>query len=256
MLTSIKAAIATAKTFAVKNAPTILTVAASAGVVAVGYLAAKEGISVGRKLDDLEEYSIDEPTTKEKAEVIVKGFAPAAAVGAVTIAAIISSNVINIRRQKQLATCYAMAREALDVYKSKVIEKLGEKKEAELRGEIAEDYIHETPPSSCVVHSTGHGDVLFMDRVSGRYFRSNIDYIRKQQLEINRWLSSGCEEFVSVNDWYGLLGLPELPDLEELGWSINDGVNFEFNHGLTDDNEPCCVIDYSIGPRYDFRTLY
>lgn len=249
MLTNLKAGVKTAAKWASKHSPEILTAAAALGVVATGYFAYRGGIKVG--LEEAEE----ELTTKEKAKIIVKEMWPAVGMGGLTIAAIISSNIISIKRQKALASAYAITSEAYQTYKRHVIEKLGEKKEDELRGEIAESDVKADPPNDEVIFNTGRGNTLFKDRISGRYFRSDIDFVRRQQVTVNQWLMAG-EDWVSVNDWYSLIGLENLEDLDDLGWNVEEGVHFDFNACLTPDNEPAIVIDYDISPRYDFRNLH
>ena len=95
---------------------------------------------------------------------------------------------------------------------------------------------------------------MFKDRISGRYFRSSIDYIRKQEVVVNQWMMAG-EDWVSVNEWFSLIGLETLEDLEDMGWNVEEGVHFDFDSCLAPSGEPCIVINYSIGPRIDFRSM-
>ena len=63
---------------------------------------------------------------------------------------------------------------------------------------------------------------------------------------INDW-------YVSLNDFYELLGLPysEMGDL--LGWNMDLGlVEINFSSQLTEDQRPCLVLDYYVAPKYDF----
>lgn len=238
-----------------KHSTSILTVCSTVGVAATGYLGYKAGKKATEKIIAKTNEKGEELTKKEKAKEIAKSVAPAAIVGGLTIGMIISSNIINIRRQRALSSALALSSEALATYKDKVVETLGEKKEAEMRGEIARDEVARDDPKEEIIFSTNEGDTLFKDRISGRYFRSDIDFIRKQQVKINRWLAAG-EDWVSVNDWYDMIGLPSLEDLEDLGWNVEEGLEFEFNSCIAPSTEPCIVIDYDISPRFDYRNLH
>ena len=253
-MNKLKAGLHAVKSFASNHSEVILSGVAILGVAATGYFAFKAGFDTSVDLSE-----IDEPTGKEKAKVVLKNSWPAIATGGLTWGVIVTSGVISFRRNKALnavTTAYAATSEMFNTYRRHAIERLGEKKEAEMRGEIAGENVANDPPSEEVIFNTGHGNYLFKDRISGRYFRSSIDYVRKQQIEINNWLSSGCEEFVSVNEWFDLLGLESLEDLADLGWNVDTGVHFEFDSCLSPDNEPCIVISYDVGPRFDFRTLH
>ena len=44
--------------------------------------------------------------------------------------------------------------------------------------------------------------------------------------------------------------------INRLGWNMDDGLlELEFSTCLTDNDEPCVVIDYSILPKYGFDRI-
>lgn len=251
---NLRMALMVVKDFAIKHSAEILSGAACVGVAVTGYLAFKAGFDTSADLAEMPE----DISGKEKAKVVIKNSWEAAAVGGLTWGTIIASGIIAFKRNKALAavtTAYMTTSEMFNTYRRHAIERLGEKKEGEMRGEIAEELVTHDPPSETVIFNTGRGNYLFKDRISGRYFRSDIDYIRKQEVVINQWLAAG-EDWVSLNDWYGLIGLESLEDLEDLGWNVEEGVHFEWDSCISPDNEPCMVINYDISPRYDFRSLH
>ena len=238
--------------FCEKNAPTILTVAACVGVGATGYLSFKAGEQAAYDIaDELIALDDDEATidTKTKAKIIVKNVAPAAAVGSVTIAAIISSNVINIRRMKALAASYAILAESADIYRRKVVERIGEHKEDEVRGAIAQDeFAKDADRNDIQIVNTQGGSYLFKDQITKQYFRADADFVRKMQNRVNEFYKQG-ENFVTVSEWYSYLGL-ECPGdpVGMLGWPASCGIKFELNSCICPGGEPGYYIMYDVMP--------
>ena len=100
---------------------------------------------------------------------------------------------------------------------------------------------------------TERGNTLCYDAVSGRYFKSDIDKLKKAANELNRQMRD--EMYISLNDFYYEIGLNPVSIGDELGWNIDQGyIDLSFSSQLADDGTPCLVIEYHIAPRYDFRT--
>lgn len=97
-------------------------------------------------------------------------------------------------------------------------------------------------------------NTLCYDAVSGRYFKGDIEKIKKAECELNRQMRD--EMYISLNDFYYEIGLDNIKLGDELGWNIDDGyIDLSFSSQLASDGTPCLVIDYTIAPRYDFRNL-
>jgi hypothetical protein len=61
------------------------------------------------------------------------------------------------------------------------------------------------------------------------------------------------EMYISLNDFYYELGLKKTNDGDSLGWNIEDGLlDIHFSALITEDNEPCVVIDYHVAPKHKF----
>lgn len=125
-----------------KHAPTILSVTASAGVIATGYLAWKAGTRFedveGRDWDRRKEClrnadtipDEDVPKIERKNRILfildtVRTIAPAAIVGAATITMIYFSNSISKKRLAAMGAAYATLQTAFDGYKRTMVEALG-----------------------------------------------------------------------------------------------------------------------------------
>lgn len=183
-----------------------------------------------------------------------KPYAPAVALGVVSTSCIIGANAIHYKRNAALATVYAISERTLLRYKDKVIETLGEKKEQEISNKVAQENIDHNKLSGQSIIITSKGNTLCMDSFSGRYFRSDIDTIKKAINKINRDLT--YDHYVSLNTVYGEIGLDNVKNGELLGWNLDNGlIEPTFDTCLAENDEPCVVIDFYVQPKYDFDKL-
>lgn len=207
------------------------------------------------ELDELDECT---PITRleplDVVRVTWKCYLPAIITGSVSVACIIGANSVNAKRNAALATAYTLSETAFKEYKDKVVETIGEKKEEAVRDKVAKERVEKNPVKNNEVHITGKGETLCYDVISGRYFKSDSDKIRRIENSLNKRLRS--EMYISLNEFYYEVGLPCVKLGHDLGWNIDGGdIDLSFSSQLTEDDTPCLVIDYRIAPRYDFRTL-
>ena len=178
-----------------------------------------------------------------------KLYLPAAAIGAATIACIISANHISLRRNAALASIYGITEAAFKEYQTKVVETIGKNKELKIRDEVSSDRIKKNPPGMKEVIFTGKGDLMCYDSLSGRYFKSNVDHIRKAVNQLNYNMLN--EMFITLNEFYYAIGLAETRLGSQLGWDIGRGrLEIDFSTQLTDQDEPCLVLNYSVEPKF------
>jgi len=181
-----------------------------------------------------------------------KCYIPAAIIGGLSIACLIGANSVNARRNAALATAYTLSESALKEYQEKVIETIGKKKEQSVRDAIAKDRIDKNPVSSREVIITEKGNTLCYDSISGRYFKSDIDKLKKVENELNRRMRD--EMYISLNEFYHEIGLNPISIGDDIGWNIDRGyIELNFSSQLTDDGNPCLVIDYQVTPRYEYN---
>lgn len=241
-----------------KNMPSILTGLAVAGLVTTVVMAVKATPKAEQILaqddDEREVKRVKEKRTKfETVKLTWKCYAPATIMGGITVGCIIGANSINLKRSAALSSLYAISESTLKEYQSKVIETIGENKEQKIKDEIAKDRIEKVPCSKSPIVVSGGGNSLFFDAYSGRYFMNDIENVRKIQNDLNQTLIS--EMFVSLNDFYYELGLPKIPYGEECGWNVDAMIDLSFDSQIADDGRPCVVLDYCVGPRFDYRKL-
>lgn len=187
-------------------------------------------------------------------KVTWKCYIPAAVIGTVSAACLIGVSSVNLRRNAALATAYTLSESTLREYQKKVVETIGEKKEQTVRDAVAKETLEKEPVENKEVIITAKGDTLCFDIVSGRYFKSDIDKLKKAENELNRQMRN--EMYISLNEFYYEIGLESIKLGDSLGWNIDDGyINLRFSSQLATDGTPCLVIDYEYGPKYDFRNL-
>jgi len=247
-----------------KNSPTILTGAAVTGLITTVIFAVRatpKALSLideelyARKGDEMYgEYGSDigericSLPAKDVVRITWKCYIPTAGVAATTVMCIIGANHISLRRNAALASVYSLTETAFKEYQAKVVETVGKNKELKVRDEIAADLLKANPQSSSEVIITGKGETLCFDRLCGRYFESDIEYIRRAINEINHTLMN--DMFVTLNELYYEIGLPPNDLGDELGWHIDNGlIEPAFSTQLTDKGVPCLVLYFEVYPR-------
>ena len=243
------------RTFLGKHSPEILTGIGVTGMITTTILAVK---STPKALILIEEKKKELGTDKLTAIEVVKAawkpYIPALALGIASASCIIGASAVNAKRNAALATAYAISERTLLRYRDKIIDTIGEKKEKEVREKIAQDEVDKNKVSNNGVIVTSKGNTLCRDAISGRYFRSDIDKIKKIVNELNRQMI--YQNYISLNDFYYELGLDPVKNGSALGWNLDSGlIELDFSTCLAENDEPCVVIDYLVGPRYEFDKL-
>ena len=238
-----------------KHSPEILTGLGITGFITSTILAVKATPKALSLIDDQKLRLGEEKLTPiETIKVAWKPYVPSILLGLASTSCIIGATGINKRRNAALAAAYTMSERALIRYRNKVIDALGDKKEKEIQEKVAQDEVNDNKVKDQQVIITSKGNTLFMDSLSGRYFRSDIDTIKKKINDLNRRLV--FEQYISVNDLYYELGLKSTKNGSFMGWNLDEGlIEVEYNTALADNDEPCIVIDYDISPRYEFDKL-
>jgi len=236
-----------------QNSPTILSGIAVAGVLSTAYLAAKATLKANERVRNLnKDAKPDEMlSNKEKVQLCWKYYVPAGASGIATITCIIGANQIGLRRHAAMVGAYTLAETAFREYKEQVVAELGDIKERGIRDKVAISQMEKNPVKDATIIMTGGGDDLCFDTYTGRYFRSDIEAIRRAENEINRQIN--VDMFVAHNEFYSLLGLADVAVGEQVGWNINNTMDLSFTPHLNPDNgKPCLAINYARLPLPDY----
>ena len=234
-----------------KRSPEILIGFGIAGMITTTVLAVKATPKALMLIEDAQYEKEEVLTTTEKVKAVWKCYVPAAVTGTASIACIIGANSVNAKRNAAIATAYKLSEAAFVEYKDKVIEEI-------IREKVAQKKVDDKPVAKSEVIITGGGDVLFLEPVSMRYFKSDIESVRKMVNDLNFRLTTGMEEYISLSEFYDEIGLSHTSTSDDLGWNIyRDGqISINFPAAKTDKGEPCLVLDYSVSPRYDYAKLF
>lgn len=240
--------------FTTNNSPTILTAAAVLGVVTTAYLVARATFkasdvirnyeSTARGLTGDDEYLA---TNQQKFKEVWRLYIPAVGMGACTVACVLTANRIGNKRAAALAAAYAISDRAFEEYKSKVVEKLGQKKETAVRDEIAQDRVTNSPPpaaSNQVIVTIG--EVLMMDGYSGRYFMGSIEGVNRAVNQLNHELNTTFS--ASLTDFYYMIGLPPTKLSDEVGWNADKLLTVDHSATISPDGRPCIVMNFRTQP--------
>ena len=190
----------------------------------------------------------------DKVKACWKCYIPAAVTGVMSITCLIGASSVNTKRNAALTAAYTLSDSALREYREKVVETIGEKKEKTIKDKISEDTIKQNPVTKSEVYITDKGDSLCFEPMSGRYFKSDIDKIKRAKNNLNeKILVDAFNAGVSLNDFYEEIGLPKTSMGENLGWNLDTGIiDIYLSAQITDEGTPCLVINYTNPPKYDF----
>ena len=244
-----------------KHAPTILSVTASAGVIATGYLAWKagtrfedvEGRDWDRRKECLKNADIipdeDVPKIERKNRILfildtVRTVAPAAIVGAATITMIYFSNSISKKRLAAMGAAYATLQTAFDGYKRTMVEALGKESVDKILkpklpnvGKSAEEILSSDNKSDAanvsdaVVNSLKALSVYarIISEESSTCWDPNEDYTSQNLAAVQLWANRRLERkgHLFLNEVFDQLGLSRTREGAVVGWLKNgEGDNY------------------------------
>lgn len=238
--------------FVSKHAPTILTVS---GIVGLGITAIFTGQATVvahetiKKIDDW-----DDKTFVEKAKTVVPIYIPAITMGVATSACIIGAHTIDTKRTIAAASAYTLSSAAYKEYKSKVEEVLGSRKANDIREQVSQDRVTNSydPAKIPVFNEMGEHLSLCYDEISGRYFMSSIERLKRIEADLQGEAISLFDNWITLNDLYDRLGLENISIGDDLGWSTINGdrLHIKFDAVIAPDNTPCIALAYDVQPRY------
>jgi Family of unknown function (DUF6353) len=244
-----------------ENSTTILTALGVGGTIATAVLTGRATF----KAADLiaEEKLILDTTTEvsdlapvelsktEKTKLVWSLYVPPVAMGILTVTSIIFANKISSKRIAALTIAGGISERAFQEYKDKVVEKLGMRQDEKLRDEIAQDRVNANPASGREVLIVGTGDVLCYDMLTGRYFQSTMEDIKRAENKVNYELIHFMS--CSLSHFYDEIGLPPTPYTDSVGWNMNNHMEVKFSTVFSTDNRPCIAIDFSRAPIPNFE---
>lgn len=249
--------------FAAKRAPELLTAVGIVGSGTAIIFAVNATPKAEKLITDKENEKNDILTPLEKAKIVWKCYIPAVGMFLCSAGCIIAANAVHEKRSAALTAAYALSETALAEYSKKVVETVGEKKDELIRAAVVQDKIDTTPVPKKENKKTGEkdvviigdGDTLCYDTFAGGYFRSDKNKIEKAINELNRKLLE--DDFVSLNDFYDLIGQEQTEIGNLIGWNVNirDYIDVRFTSHLNPEGKPCLAISFTVAPKYEYDSL-
>lgn len=249
-----------------KHSPEILITAGVIGTVASAVMACKATLKVNEVLNGTKELVNDIHTSAENGQTekgrpystedakddiktlyaqtgvqIVKLYAPAVALGTLSIVSIVTSNNILRKRNVALAAAYATVDKSFKDYRSRVLERFGETVDKELRYNIKTKEVEETvvdekgkeKKTTVLKNYVNPTDISGHARYFDEYTRDekgnvvknlcwdrsneyNLIFIKSQQQYANDMLKAKGRLF--LNEVYEMLGFPPSKAGQVMGW--------------------------------------
>lgn len=232
--------------FGSKHAPEILTGLGCGGFISSLVLTAKAAPKAEKHIEEAQAETI-----KEKAAACYKDYLPAGITAAASVGCVVAGATVGHKRYASLATAAGLTEAAFSEYRDSVKEIVGEEKEKEVVENVKKKVEGRGENTTMVL---GNGKIPCLDTASGRYFQSSAIELRKVENELNRELNDSC--YVSLNDFYDMVGLNSTVIGDEVGWSSNDRIDIELTSGLTPDEMPCLVVDFLKRPTSGYREFF
>ena len=234
-----------------QHSPEILMAIGVSGTLTTAILSVRSTFRLVSDLVDDDEYQYFlEAYRMEKAKIAWKYYIPPAISTIATISAVMASSRVSSTRTGAAIAAYSLSETAFREYREKVVETIGQRKDQKIHDAVMEARVKSDPVSTREVIIAGSGEVLCYDALTGRYFNSSMETIRKAQNDINEQIFN--DMYASHNDFFSRIGLPTTRYGEEQGWNIDTALRIEFSTVLSDDGRPCLCIDYKLSPSPSF----
>lgn len=250
--------IANSKLYVTKNSPEILTGIGVAGVMTTAFFAARGSFRAARDIheDEKDAGTASDPKKRpigfledeiprkrfiRRAKLVWPHYIPAGISGFVTIGAVVGSSHAHSKRTSAAISALTITEKAFSEYREKVTEQLGENKEQKLRDEIVEEKLKAHPPKETFIFEPN--EVLVCDLMTMRYFKSSAEMLRQAENRVNSLALRHI--FVTVADFYEMLGVWPTEDSTRLGWDSERLMELEFTSALTVDNQPCLAFRFN-----------
>lgn len=228
--------------FSKEHLPTILSVAASIGVVGTGFLAFKAG------------QKGDEAKPLDYAAPIV--------CGAATIACVVASDRLHVKKELALAAAAAFWQQRYNKLDAKMVEALGKEKAKELKNEIYKEEMPKDELKKAAETGKDDGKMLCYEPYTKQFFRASKEQLMWAELTANKMFC--MRGGTKLNDIIDLFpGCKPKPEGETIGWFLDDtgcfNASYYFpgcSHQYIDiqpypsevDGIECLIIHYGLCP--------
>ena len=168
----------------------------------------------------------------------------------------ISSTKEGLARTAKMALAYQLSEAASNELRQATKEVVGDKKASEIERKVMKNRMEQLTDEDghiINVYDTRDGSQLCFDYWSGRYFYSDVEYIKSQVNRVNETMlkdSMAFDGFATLNDIYMAIGLPKSGAGEDLVWRLTkEGlIELKSNSYFDVDGQPCWIMQFTKPP--------
>lgn len=239
---AMKTILRAAEKFVTDNSPGILTGLGVAGTVTTAVLAGKASYEARYELEGTPR------NTKAIVQRVWKLYIPAAIAGVTTVTCIVAANHVGTRRTAAIAAAFKLSEQLTEEYKERVVSTLGKQKEEKMRSELAGERITRSGGAETIIISGSES--MFYDEMSGRFFKAEMENVRKAVNDINYKVNNYyC---ASLSDFYELIGLSRTPFSDSVGWNTDELLEIQYTGTLMPEGKPAISISFNNVPIHGY----
>lgn len=215
-----------------------------AGFITATGFAIKGTVDAVRLVDKKkEELKVDKLTIKETAETVWPCYVPTAVTTVVSGGLVIFSAAGKNAKTAALTTALSMTEEFGRMYQDKVVEVVGEKKEKEIRNEVAKEQLKANPPAipSNEVRDDVYTPIIY-EPMTKKYIRTTPEAVRKAVNDYNRRLLTGGEMYLSYNEFLYAIGIAPEPTFDMYGNNVDKLLDIDFAPDIWNDRPVLAII--------------
>lgn len=196
------------------------------------------------------ELGVEDLEPKDKILVAAPFFVPTVTFVVAGIACIVCGNQINLERQAAAMTACAISETTSQLYREKVRDIVGDKKEKTIHEAAAKESYYRDLQKGNIIVASGHNDGFpVYDDLTKQKIKSKIEKIHSVINDLNRrMLSDGV---ITLDEYCLAMNEEPMEFGTELGWNIDRGfIELESPTAIVSETgEPVIVIMHKIPPR-------
>lgn len=171
-----------------------------------------------------------------------------------TIISVVGGYKVASHQIATLSALYSMSEKAYHDYVDKTNLIAGPKKVQEIEEAVAKDKVGSNPPQDRnTIINTGRGNVLFLDPVSGRYFYSKPEDVKRAVNAVNNETNVDGY-FTELNEFYDELGIPTIDLGKMVGFPAGNLIDIDriFTVILDESDNPVYILNYEVKPGHGY----
>lgn len=232
--------------------PTVMTGVSIVGIIFTAVVTAKQTPKAIELLENAKKEKGEPLTVMEKVRTAAPAYIPAVIIGALTIACIIETNLLNERQKAAYISAYTALSKSYSRYKEKVTELYGDNADY-----IIEDELIKEKANADSLYSSDE-KLTFYEEFYGDFFELSKEEVLRAEYELNKnFILRG---YTTLNEFYEFLGLPKTEMGDKLGWSADSGwafygyswIDFEHKKHSLDDGMQYYTISFPFPPTLDY----